>query len=255
MIRSGYPTSKLHRCLVMSLASLALLALLAGCSAPAPRQAPPTAVRVSAATDAQQVGLVDIATLIQDVHLEIRYFGSNNFVGSPVEGYEAPKCLLLAPAATALQAVARDLRAQGLAIKVFDCYRPVRAVAHFVRWARDPADQRTKPAYYPRLQKASLLDGYIAETSGHSRGATIDLTLVRCVQGACQELDMGTPFDFFDPRANTAHAGITAEQRANRTLLVQAMAAHGFANYAMEWWHFSLRPEPTPNMAYDVPVR
>ena len=215
----------------------------------------PPVVQVSAATDAQQAGLVDIATLIEDVQLDIRYFGSNNFVGAPVEGYEAPKCLLLAPAATALQAVARNLRAQGLAIKVFDCYRPVRSVAHFVRWARDPHDQRTKPEYYPRLEKASLLDGYIAETSGHSRGATVDLTLVRCVQGTCEELDMGTPFDFFDPRANTAHTGISDAQRGNRTRLVQAMAVHGFANYPMEWWHFSLRPEPTPGIAYDVPVR
>jgi D-alanyl-D-alanine dipeptidase len=144
---------------------------------------------------------------------------------------------------------------EGLSLKVFDCYRPVRAVKHFVAWARDPADQRTKAAYYPNLDKARLLDGYIAESSGHSRGATLDLTLVRCNGGACTELDMGTPFDFFDPRANTAHPQLGDEQRRNRDQLLQAMARHGFHNYPMEWWHYTFRPEPSPKTAYDVPIR
>jgi D-alanyl-D-alanine dipeptidase len=212
-------------------------------------------VQVSPAQNAVDVDLVEAAGVVPGLRQDIRYAGDNNFVGAPITGYETPKCLLLAPVAQALARVQQDVEREGLSLKVFDCYRPVRAVQHFVRWAHDRADQRTKADYYPNLEKASLLDGYIAETSGHSRGATLDLTLVRCERDACVELDMGTPFDFFDPRANTAHASITEEQRRNRERLVQAMARHGFQNYAMEWWHFTFRPEPTPRTAYDVPIR
>lgn len=213
------------------------------------------AVEVSPAREASQVDLVDAAGVVPGLKQDIRYASTNNFVGAPVTGYETPKCLLLAPVARALARVQQDVQRDGLSLKVFDCYRPVRAVQHFVRWARDPADQRTKAAYYPNLDKTRLLDGYIAETSGHSRGATLDLTLVRCEGDACVELDMGTPFDFFDPRANTSDSSITDVQRRHREQLVQAMARHGFQNYAMEWWHFTFRPEPTPRTAYDIPIR
>ena len=138
---------------------------------------------------------------------------------------------------------------------MYDCYRPVRAVKHFVRWAGDLDDQRTKPEYYPRLPKTALLGDYISPTSGHSRGATIDLTMLQCDANGCLPLDMGTPFDYFDPLANTDSPAITAEQRTNRRRLVEAMAREGFANYPMEWWHFTLKPEPTPDTFYDVPVR
>ncbi len=212
-------------------------------------------VEVSAVRDAGGAGLVEAATVVPGLRQEIRYAGTDNFVGAPVTGYEAPKCLLLAPVAQALARVQQDVQREGLSLKVLDCYRPVRAVKHFVAWARDPGDQRTKAAYYPNLDKARLLDGYIAETSGHSRGATLDLTLVQCEREACTELDMGTPFDFFDPRANTAHPQLTEPQRRNRERLVQAMARHGFANYPMEWWHYTFRPEPSPKTAYDVPIR
>jgi len=212
-------------------------------------------VQVSPAQEAAEVDLVDAAGVVSGLRTEIRYASGNNFVGTPVTGYGASKCLLLAPVAQALARVQQDVEREGLSLKVFDCYRPVRAVQHFVRWAHDPTDQRTKAAYYPNLEKASLLDGYIAETSGHSRGATLDLTLVRCESDTCTELDMGTPFDFFDPRANTADPSITDEQGRNRERLVQAMARHGFQNYAMEWWHFTFRPEPTPRTAYDVPIQ
>jgi D-alanyl-D-alanine dipeptidase len=232
----------------MALLLLSALPLLGACaSAPG--------VQVSPAQEAAQADLVDAATVVPGLQQEIRYAGKDNFVGAPVAGYEAPKCLLLAPVARALARVQQDVQREGLSLKVFDCYRPVRAVKHFVAWARDPADQRTKAAYYPNLDKARLLDGYIAESSGHSRGATLDLTLVRCNGGACTELDMGTPFDFFDPRANTAHPQLGDEQRRNRDQLLQAMARHGFHNYPMEWWHYTFRPEPSPKTAYDVPIR
>ncbi|HEY0861007.1 MAG TPA: M15 family metallopeptidase [Pseudoxanthomonas sp.] len=216
---------------------------------------PATKVETSPATDAATAGLVEAASLAPGVQLDMRYAGTANFTGARVPGYEANTCLLLAPVARALAKVQADVQREGLSLKLFDCYRPVRSVKHFVAWARDAGDQRTKAAYYPNLDKARLLDGYIAETSGHSRGATLDLTLTRCEQGRCVDLDMGTPFDFFDPRANTAHADLSPEQRANRARLLDAMARHGFHNYPMEWWHFTFRPEPSPQTAYDVPIQ
>ena len=206
----------------------------------------------------ESVGMVDIRTLVPDIDTDIRYAGRENFTGTRVEGYEAAKCYLLQPAAEALAAVERDLRPQGLRLRIFDCYRPARAVRQFVRWAADASDQRTKAAYYPALDKSTLVPGYIADRSGHSKGATVDLTLMRCEgpsPGTCRPLDMGTPFDFFDPRANTDHPHLQQAQRANRARLLDAMSAHGFENYPMEWWHYTFGLEPAPDVFHDVPVR
>ena len=138
--------------------------------------------------------------MVPNLVVDMRYLGSDNFVGKPIDGYEKPICYLTREAAAALAEVARDLEPQGLAIKAFDCYRPVRAVAHFVRWARDLRDEARKAEYYPQVDKRDLFrDGYIAARSGHSRGSTLDMTLVRRDGG--KELDMGTPFDFFSPRS------------------------------------------------------
>jgi D-alanyl-D-alanine dipeptidase len=212
---------------------------------------------LSDATTASAAGLVDVATLVPDIALEIRYAGSDNFTGTPVDGYLAPKCYLLRPVAQALQRVELSLRERHLRLKLFDCYRPARAVRHFVRWAGDLSDQRTKPHYYPNLDKRELLGDYIAPVSGHSRGATLDLTLLQCDgdDGRCRPLDMGTGFDFFDPRAHTDSTDVTSIQRANRLRLRDAMAAQGFRNYPLEWWHYTLAPEPTPHTLYDVPVQ
>jgi D-alanyl-D-alanine dipeptidase len=210
---------------------------------------------VSPASTAAEAGLVDLATHVPDIALDIRYAGSNNFLGTPADGYLAPKCLVLRPVAEALGRAEASLRAKGLRLKMFDCYRPARAVAHFMRWVADPADQRTRPDHYPNLEKSELTRGYIAPVSGHSRGATVDLTLLRCEGQACAPLDMGTEFDFFDPRANTDSPAITAAQRANRELLRAAMLQQGFSDYPMEWWHFTLHPESVPRIRYDVPVR
>ena len=215
------------------------------------------ALRVSAAADAHAAGMVDVATLAPGIRIDMRYAGSDNFIGERITGYHAPRCYLLLPVAEALARVQAALQARGEALVVFDCYRPVRAVRHFVAWARDPHDQRNKARYYPNLDKSALLGVYIAECSGHSRGATLDVGLLRCVHGTddCAAVDMGTPFDLFDPRANTAAPGLTDEQRANRERLLQAMAREGFVNYPMEWWHYGYRPEPTPQTAYDFPIR
>ena len=214
-----------------------------------------TAPQLSPAATAAEAGLVDVRSAVPDIALEMRYAGSDNFVGQPIRGYEAPKCLLLAPVAQALANVQRDLRTQGYALKVFDCYRPARAVAHFVEWAGDLSDQRNKARYYPLLAKDKLLGDYIAPVSGHSRGATLDLTLLRCRRGNCKELDMGTGFDYFGPLANTDSPEIGRRQHRNRLRLLAAMKRHGFSNYPMEWWHYTWVPEPSPDRMFDVPVK
>lgn len=214
------------------------------------------APQVSDAVTMEQAGMVDIRSLVPDMSQSIAYAGSDNFVGAPVDGYEAPRCWLKREAAEALARVDAALREQHMRLRVFDCYRPARAVAHFVRWANDLADQRTKATHYPDLDTSELLGVYIAPVSGHSRGATVDLTVLRCDarNTDCEPLDMGTDFDFFGTRAHTDSSQVNAAQRANRHLLRDAMQAQGFRNYTMEWWHYTLKPEPTPDTLYDVPV-
>jgi zinc D-Ala-D-Ala dipeptidase len=196
---------------------------------------------------------VDAATVVPGLIVEARYAGSHNFVGRPIDGYEAPRCLLTRPAADALAGVARELAPRGFVIKVFDCYRPARAVANFVRWAQDLNDTAGKVEFYPQVDKRTLFrDGYISPRSGHSRGSTVDLTLAR-MDG--RELDMGTPFDFFSPRSWAAATDIGSEAKANRALLTTAMRHHGFRPYPKEWWHFTLAREPFPATYFDFPVR
>lgn len=216
----------------------------------------PPAPAVSNARTFEEAGLVDIRTRVPDISQQIRYAGPDNFIGGPVEGYDAPRCYLREPAAQALQRVEHSLRKEGFRLQLFDCYRPARAVLHFVRWAADLRDQRTKARHYPNLDKSALLGEYIAPVSGHSRGATLDLTLLDCgeAQGsACVPLDMGTEFDFFDPRANTDSPLTTPAQRDNRQRLVRAMAEQGFKNYPLEWWHFTLASDRS-QLLYDIPI-
>ena len=218
-------------------------------------------------------------TILQDM----RYAGPGNFTGAPVPGYDAPECVLVRPAAEALAAVQADLRVKGLTLKVYDCYRPARAVASFVDWARAPDEPAAKTTYYPNLPKAALFPDYIATRSGHSRGATVDLTLVPITsepqnpaevqnraetkgaaplpctvpqQGRAPDgsLAMGTRFDCFDVKANTAAPGLSQEEEDNRATLVDAMQARGFKNYPLEWWHFTLAPEPYPDTIFDFPI-
>jgi zinc D-Ala-D-Ala dipeptidase len=196
---------------------------------------------------------VDAATVLPGLVLDIRYAGGHNFVGRRIDGYEAARCLLTEAAAAALAKVASDLSPRKLAIKVFDCYRPARAVANFVRWARDLDDTAGKAEFYPDVDKRTLFqDGYISSRSGHSRGSTVDLTLAK--DGGV-ELDMGTPFDFFSPRSWPGAANVSAEAKANRALLAAAMRRRGFRPYDKEWWHFTLAHEPFPDTYFDFPVR
>jgi D-alanyl-D-alanine dipeptidase len=213
-----------------------------------------TLVSAAAAQHARHPGFVDAAEAVPGLQLDIRYFGERNFVGRRIDGYEAPICLLTRHAAAALAAVQRDLAADGLGLKAFDCYRPARAVAHFVRWGRDVADQVAKTEYYPDVDKRMLFrDGYISARSGHSRGSTVDLTLVRLSGG--EELDMGSPFDFFGRRSWLADRSISPAAQENRKILAAAMQQRGFRAYAKEWWHYTLANEPYPESYFDFPVR
>ena len=244
--------------------------------------------RVAAAADATTAaggrpdGFVDLAEVAPSIDVDMRYATARNFVGRPIRGYRAGRCLLARPAAQALAEVARDLTPSGLGLRVYDCYRPRRAVADFVAWARDVTDTATRAVHYPDVPKAELFKrGYIAHRSGHSRGATVDLTLIplpapprgdggaaaapTTAAGDCRvlagprapdgSLDMGTAFDCFDERSNTDDPRVTPAARRNRDLLRSAMQKRGFANYAREWWHFTLADEPFPDTAFDFEVR
>jgi zinc D-Ala-D-Ala dipeptidase len=224
----------------MQAAIALLLLLLASCSAHA---------------QSMPAEFIDAATVVDGLAIDMRYFGVDNFVGKRIDGYEAPRCLLTRPAATALAAAQRDLTRRGLGLKVYDCYRPARAVAQFLRWARDLADIARKPEYYPDVDKRDLFRlGYIAERSGHSRGSTVDITLVRRVRGG-SDPEMGTRFDFFSPKSWPVDTSVGKRAQRSRALLSATMTRAGFQPYDQEWWHFTLRNEPFPASYFDFPVR
>jgi D-alanyl-D-alanine dipeptidase len=197
---------------------------------------------------------VYIKEQIPDIKLDIRYAGSNNFIGKPVNSYQKPVGILSKPATEALEKVQNDLMSQGYCLKIFDAYRPQTAVNHFIEWARNPADTLTKAKFYPEVAKKDLFQlGYIASKSGHSRGSTIDLTIMDAKTG--KELDMGSGYDFFGDISHHNTDKITKEQKANRSLLKRIMIKNGFRPYPEEWWHYTLRNEPYPETYFDFPVR
>jgi D-alanyl-D-alanine dipeptidase/L,D-peptidoglycan transpeptidase YkuD (ErfK/YbiS/YcfS/YnhG family) len=199
-------------------------------------------------------GFVFVQDVIPAVARDIRYFGMDNFMGARADGYEAAQAILSVEAAVALKAVSGDLRKKGVGLKIFDAYRPERAVRHFVRWAQDLNDVRMKTRFYPDVAKAMLFkEGYIAGRSGHSRGSTVDLTLVD-LKGD-QEADMGSPFDLFGKISHHGAPEITPAQAANRAVLREAMEARGFGSLKEEWWHYRLKDEPYPGTFFDFPVR
>jgi D-alanyl-D-alanine dipeptidase len=208
---------------------------------------------IATQAETRPAGFVDAAAVVPGLIVDMRYAGPDNFVGVRIDGYEKPICLLTREAASALAKAARDLAARGLRLKVFDCYRPQRAVAHFRRWAHDATDRRTKPHYYPAFDKRSLFAlGYLATRSRHSSGSTVDVTLARS-DGS--ELDMGTPFDFFSPRSGPTDHGVPAAAQANRRLLADTMRRHSFRGNEREWWHFTLRGEPFAGRYFNFPVQ
>ncbi len=200
-------------------------------------------------------GFVYADEIIPSIQQDLRYFGNNNFVGRPIHGYRANRAILTKSAALALRAVQEELNRFGLGLLVFDAYRPQQAVDDFVAWSKDFSDTKTKSAYYPRVPKEFLFaQGYIAERSGHSRGSTVDLTIVS-KNAPFEPLDMGTGFDFFGPESWPNYVGISPQQRANRLLLQSIMVKHGFNPYPQEWWHFTLKNEPFPNTYFNFLVQ
>ena len=233
------------------LLAAALAAGLAGC-------------RPDPAADSRD--FVNIADAVPDAILEIRYYSTYNFVGARIDGYEQPTALMTRRAADSLRAVSDELIRQGYRIKVYDAYRPQRAVDHFVRWAADVTDTTMKGYFYPDLDKSVLFEQeYIMEKSGHTRGSTVDLTLFDMATE--KEVDMGGTFDWFGVESHPDFGGdpftgvfqgdgaITPEQFANRMILREAMLRHGFKPIDSEWWHFTLSEEPYPDTYFTFPVR
>ena len=216
---------------------------------------------------------VTLTDVVPDAILEIRYFGTYNFVGDRIDGYLEPTALLTKVAADSLKAVSDDVMAQGYRLKIYDAYRPQKAVDHFVRWAENVPDVRMRDYFYPDLDKSVLFDQeYICLKSGHTRGSTLDLTLFD--MNTEKELDMGGTFDWFGPESHPDFCGnpetgeytgdnqmspkgrrITAEQFANRMILRKAMMRHGFKPFDTEWWHFTLKDEPFPDTYFTFPVK
>ncbi|KOV64565.1 D-alanyl-D-alanine dipeptidase [Streptomyces sp. AS58] len=222
-------------------------------------------------------GFVALRTVDRTIIQEMRYFTPHNFVGERIDGYRQPLCILTRPAAEALHQAQQTLLRRGYTLKVYDCYRPQRAVDHFVRWAEDLDDEAMKDEFYPNVEKNRLFaDGYIAEKSGHSRGSTVDLTIVKLpakptrpyVPGEplapCHaprnerfpdnSVDMGTGYDCFDTLSHTLDPRIQGEQRANRLQLKGILEDLGFVNLAEEWWHYTYKPELYPDTYFDFPV-
>ncbi|HWQ57477.1 MAG TPA: M15 family metallopeptidase [Clostridia bacterium] len=192
--------------------------------------------------------------LVPDCIVDAKYAGTDNFMGAPVDGYRAPLVVVSRALGVGLIRAADLLRQKGYLLKLFDGYRPQRAVDCFARWAADAADVRRKPVHYPNVPEKRMLFelGYIAAKSGHTRGRSIDLTLVDAATH--QELDMGSAFDYMDARSHHGAAGLTSPQEANRLVLREAMLACGFTPYEDEWWHYNIAPEPFPDTYFDFPV-
>ena len=198
-------------------------------------------------------GFVLLGDYVPAILQEIRYYSTFNFIGDRIDGYEEPCALLTKEAARALKGVSGELLVQGYRLKVFDAYRPVSAVKHFVLWGIEDQDVRMKPWFYPELDKNALFaEGYIAKRSSHSRGSTVDLTLLDMKTG--QELDMGSPFDLFSEVSHPDYRGVSQEQYENRMLLQEAMVRGGFLPLDCEWWHFTLANEPYPDTYFEFPV-
>ena len=198
-------------------------------------------------------GFVYLKDIDPSIQIELRYNSSNNFIGKKIDGYNNAVLVVTKPTAEALKKIQLQLKPKQLSLKIFDGYRPQKAVNHFGNWAKNTNDTLMKPQYYPSVDKKNLFQlGYIATKSGHSRGSTIDLTLVDL--RTKKEVDMGTPFDFFGHESWVNYSKITREQQNNRQLLQQIMISNGFRNYSKEWWHFTLNNEPFNNQYFDFNI-
>ncbi|MDP4989266.1 MAG: M15 family metallopeptidase [Polaribacter sp.] len=197
------------------------------------------------------VYLKDVDASIQT---ELRYFSHQNFIGKPIDGYQKDCIILTKLTAEALQKIQANLKKEGLSLKVFDAYRPQQAVNHFVKWAKILNDTLMKKEYYPNVLKSQLFQlGFIASKSGHTRGSTVDITLIKL--NTKKELDMGSAYDFFGEESHPFYKKITKKQQENRLFLRKIMVENGFSPYDNEWWHFTLKNEPFPNTYFNFPIK
>ena len=251
--------------LLAALLLVCMIAVVSKCSASDDQN------NVSSTNDSSQ--FVTLTDIVPDAILEIRYFGTYNFVGTRIDGYLEPTALLTRQAADSLKVISDELKAQGYRLKIYDAYRPQKGVDHFVRWAKDVPDTLMKTYFYPDLSRDVLFpQDYIMEKSGHTRGSTVDLTLFDMTTE--KEVDMGGTFDWFGEESHPDFCGnpetgeytgdnskspvgrsITAEQFANRMLLRRVMLSHGFKALDSEWWHFTLKDEPFPDTYFTFPVK
>lgn len=201
-----------------------------------------------------QRGFVILSNFDDTIQCELRYLGNNNFIGKPIDGYYKNKVIITKETAFALKKVQQILLKKGLSLKIFDAYRPQQAVDHFVRWAKQINDTLMKKEYYPEVPKSELFtQGYIATKSGHSRGSTVDVTLIHTSTN--KELEMGSHFDFFGEKSHPFSKNIKKHQQENRLYLRKIMLENGFKPYENEWWHFTLKKEPFPNTYFNFPIQ
>jgi D-alanyl-D-alanine dipeptidase len=198
-------------------------------------------------------GFVYVKKIIPDLDVELCYYTTNNFVGDTIDGYNSNKLILTKQTAEALKLIQEELQQQNLCLKIYDGYRPQQAVNHFIRWAKKLNDTVNKQQFYPDIKKQFLFkEEYIATRSGHSKGSTLDLTIIDGNTGI--PLDMGSDYDFFGHESWVSYEDISKEQKQNRQLLQTVMLKYNFRNYPKEWWHFTLRWEPFPKTYFDFPV-
>ena len=212
-------------------------------------------VLISSQISAQTLpkGFSYVSEIDATIKKELRYATSNNFIGKPIDGYLKDSLIISTPAAKALKEIQTKLMLSELSIKIFDAYRPQQAVDHFVRWAKVMNDTLMKKTYYPDVQKSELFTlGYIALKSGHTRGSTVDLTIVNIKTN--KELDMGSSYDFFGEKSHPFYKKITDKQTKNRMLLRSIMIKNGFIPYDNEWWHFTLKNEPYPTTYFNFTI-
>lgn len=199
-------------------------------------------------------GFVYLDDIDNSIKTELRYFTNNNFIGKKIDGYNNSCLIVTKKTAEALKEVQRILMGKGMSLKIFDAYRPQQAVDHFVKWAKDINDTLMKKEYYPNVPKSELFKrGYIASKSGHTRGSTVDLTIVDLTNN--KELDMGSPYDYFGEESHPFYKNITKKQKENRLYLREVMLLCGFVPYENEWWHFTLNNEPFPKTYFNFPIQ
>ena len=247
----------MKKSIVTILLAFVLTFALVGCGnsqTPSSTEATSDTAQTMAVPEMDSSDFVLLTDVVPDAILEIRYYSTYNFVGDRIDGYEQPTALLTKEAAAALKNASDELKAKGYRLKIYDAYRPQKAVTHFMNWAKDIDDTRMKEYFYPELDKSVLFDqGYIAEKSGHSRGSTVDLSLFDMKSE--KEVDMGGTFDSFGELSHPDYKeGITEEQYNNRMILRDAMINNGFKPLVEEWWHFTLENEPYHDTYFQFPV-